>query len=57
MTRGSVVAQMETVEPLDSPAHVVGITQLSGTILEVTGAKTHLFSDTIRQLGSHVSDI
>ena len=48
---------METVEPLDSPAHIVGMTQLSGTISEVTEAKTHLFSETIRQLGSHVSDI
>ena len=33
------------------------MTQLSGTISEVTEAKTHLFSETIRQLGSHVSDV
>ena len=48
---------METVEPLNPSAHVVGMTQLSDTISEVTEAKTHIFSDIINQLGGHVSEI
>ena len=55
MTSGTVVARMESVKPIEVP--VVGMTQLSDSISEVSEVKTQLIESMVNQLGSHVSNV
>ena len=55
VTSGTVVAQMESVKPIEVP--VVGMTQLSDSISEVSEVKTQLIESMVNQLGSHVSNV
>ena len=55
VTSGTVVARMESVKPIEVP--VVGMTQLSDNISEVSEVKTQLIESMVNQLGSHVSNV
>ena len=55
VTSGTVVARMESVKPIEVP--VVGMTQLSDSISEVSEVKTQLIESMVNQLGSHVSNV
>ena len=55
MTSGTVVAWMESVKPIEVP--VVGMTQLSDSISEVSEVKTQLIESMVNQLGSYVSNV
>ena len=55
VTRGSVVAQMESVESFE--CSVIGMTQLSSPVSEVPKVNTQAIDGILNQLGSHVSSV